>query len=109
MKKVTKETKTTKTTKAKKVFKPEFVVDLTDCTTANEVAIAFILAKTKAGVAITDEELFDFAIDAIRRFIDFDIKCTQEVFKSFNKMIETAEKPKKTPWYKKLMFWKKNK
>lgn len=108
MKKVTKEVKTTKATKAKKTFKPAYVVDLVGCYTADDITSAFILGKVKGGIAITEREFFEAASIIVRTLTDIEVKFTMDLFKLLNSHIK-LEKPKKTPWYKKLMFWKKNK
>lgn len=41
----------------KKITKPKFIVDLTKAETYQDVLIEFAIAKTKAGVPITEDEL----------------------------------------------------
>lgn len=106
--------KTTKTVKAtKKVakkFKPTYVVDLTWCTNDTDIREAFIRAKVKAGIAITEQELDFIESNAIDEYADFrawvDMNLAKDVI---NFCIKAEASKKKTPWYKKLMFWKKNK
>lgn len=106
-----KTTKTTKTTKkVVKKFKPAYVVDLTHCVDDVDIMEAFIRAKVKAGIAITEQELDFIEMNAIDEYADFrawlDMNFAKDVV---NFCIKIEAKKKKTPWYKKLMFWKKNK
>lgn len=85
--------KTKKSTK--KTFKPAYTVDITNCKDTFDVLVQFGLAKQKAGLPITDDEL-----DAI---IEDNLTI---IF-----MREIYEEQKKLPWYKRLwkkLFGKKN-
>lgn len=52
----------------KKKFKPVYTVDVTNCTDERGIIVAFVEAKVKAGLPITEEELnaviFDYSTDA---------------------------------------------
>lgn len=104
MKKITTAKKTTKT--ANKV-KPLFKVDLTECETIEDLIMAFIEGKAEGNIAITSNELEFYAKTILREYIDFQFAAQMDFLNHM--IVVNVKKPKKTPWYKKLMFWKKNK
>jgi hypothetical protein len=54
--------------KTVKNTKPSYTVDLTKVKTLEDIDVAFGLAKQKAGLAISDEELSAIVFDAIKAF-----------------------------------------
>lgn len=108
MKKTEAKAKATKKT-VKAIKKPLFVAHLMNCITGEDVALAFIEAKAEAGIAITKEELFEYTFDAVREAWDLDFAALIDAIKIATALYKATAKPKKTPWYKKLLFWKKNK
>ncbi len=92
-----------------KKTKPAFVVDLTNAETAEDVKIAFIEAKVKAGVPINMQELLSYAIMGIEIAAEMerekvhvinDDKLAQKMVKLIKKSLK-----KKTPWYKRIFKW----
>lgn len=109
--------------KTKKIAKnPEFIVDLTNAETANDIVMEFVAGKVRAGLPISEKEL-SFAVShgaqiAIEAFEDFytahsTVIENDKLAKDLLKMITKAIEPKK-PWYKRFWSWltkpfKKNK
>lgn len=56
--------------KTEKVKKPAFIVDLTNVETPNDIYVQFGLAKQRAGLAMTDDELIAIYTRAIEFGVD---------------------------------------
>lgn len=92
-----------------KKTKPTFVVDLSNVESVEDVKIAFIEAKAKAGVPVTMNELL--------AYVRIGLKIAAELEKEnmtliendelANKMLKLIKKyeNKKTPWYKRFWNW----
>ena len=109
--------------KSKKITKtPNIVVNYTNVDSVEDVMMESIIAKVRAGIAITEEEfmyVFHRGADiAIEAFEDFYMTHTtvienDRLAKNLLKMLDKAIANKK-PWYKRFWAWltkpfKKNK
>ena len=94
--------------KTNKTFKPAYIVDMTDVKNADELALAFVIAKVNAGVAITGNELKNTIEYFANQIADEAANTIAAVIASVA-MFE-AEKIKR-PWYKRFWRWitRKNK
>ena len=113
-----KETVASKKASKKTTKKYTYVVDLTKAETAADVYDAFIDAKIKAGMPITEVEMIrakahivDLVFDTIDDItIGFDKNVTtindDKFVKDFIKFIDTHVN-KKDPWYKRAWKWVK--
>ena len=88
--------KKTTTKKTKKQTKPKYTVDLRGIETFNDIDVAFGLAKHKAGLPISNDELEAIVFDAYEMFgpkitiVDCNCECPTI---------------KKKPWYKRFWNW----
>jgi len=95
---------------AKKLIKPAYVVDITKCDDSYDTALAFAVAKQKAGIPLSDENINAICTSAIDTFIDildelgyidkqnhFITPCTCTVC--------VCEKPKKRNIFKRFWNW----
>lgn len=76
----------------KKKFTPAYTVDITNCTDAFDVLVAFGLAKQSAGLAITDDELQAIVDEFGSTTIINECPVT----------VHVCECKKHIPWYKRL-------
>lgn len=100
--------------KSKKITKtPDIIVNYTNVDSVEDVIMESIIAKVRAGMAITEEEfayVFHRGADiAIEAFKDFHVAHTtiiknDKLAKNLLKMLDNAIKPKK-PWYKRFWAW----
>lgn len=100
-----------------KTSKYSFIVDLTKAETPGEICDAFIEAKIKAGIPISETELImtkshlvDTLLDVLQEMIDDADKHTtyiedDKLAQKLLKEIEKATTPKKKPWYKRFWRW----
>lgn len=82
-----------KTTNKKITTKPDYIVDVTNCETINDIKLAFAKAKKNAGVPLTDENIDAFVNEAIEQLqpaifisignIDIVEKKKPNIFKRF--------------------------
>lgn len=114
------------TSKTKKTVKPAFVVDMTYCTSIHSLKNEIIRAKTRGGIAISEDDLmfiendallagfelneltnkladvfnnaFDVISDTLSKMDECDGKCE-------NCAKEDEPKAEKKPWYKRLWNW----
>lgn len=91
--------------KTKKTKKPAYIVNITKCVNGDDVKFAFIKAKAIAGEKVKPEE-FDFIIETIAwDTFTFIMDAENTFIKDFIKALESVEKPKKLPWYKRAWNW----
>ena len=95
--------------KSTKKTKPTFVVDLTNATSVEDVKIAFVEAKVKAGVPITMNELLAYVrigLDIATELQNCNVTIIEsdELALKMLKLIKKYEN-KKTPWYKRFWNW----
>ena len=94
---------------SKKTIKPTYVVDITKCEDLYDTALAFAVAKQKAGQPLSDENLDIIITKAVDDFAETlswlgFIDKKNHFIESMPQMICVCEK-KKLPWYKRL--WNK--
>ena len=108
--------------KTMKKVKINYVVDLTDVESCDDIQLEFIKAKALQGQKITEDEFkfiikygVDLAFDTIDACIDQLIASNKytrieddDLVQDMIKLIEKHAKPKK-PWYKRLWAWITNK
>lgn len=88
--------------------KPAYIVDITNCEDLYDVALAFAIAKQKAGQPLSDDNIDIICTRAIDQFAE--ILDEVGILTKKNHLIESTPcavcvcetKPKKLPWYKKL-------
>ena len=95
-----------KTTK-KKTIKADFLVDLVNVETVNDVYTNTTIAKVRAGKPITEEELDGYARNAVRRTLDEAIPAM--IVAMSTACCEVCGVKKKQPWYKRLWNWMRRK
>ena len=89
-----------------KTKKPEVIVNLTDAETPEDVRYSFIMAKARAGVAITEQDV-DWLINVGAKAIAEVIIVERN--KLYNQLVKTFDKAvnPKEPWYKRFWNWLK--
>lgn len=87
--------------------KPMFVVDATNIACPDDVAIQFIMAKTRSGIAVKDTDIAfaimfgaNIAINTINSFYSNGVAKYTEL----GNILKKATNAKK-PWYKKIWNW----
>lgn len=121
MKKTTKETLKKSTKNTKKTDTKKIKIDATHLYTLDSVTDSIIEAKLNAGISIDKDEvvaivehLANFAAAILTRIADCDCKIINDMCNELtDKTVKIADLNKQLnwanrPWYKKLMFWKKN-
>ena len=100
-----------KTTKkiTKKIFKPAYIIDLTDCETEEDFLIEKAWAKYEAGLDINTKEadaLIDDAIDVtIEEMFDGHNAAVIEGNTIIGLDAVKVEVEEKKPWYKRFWNW----
>lgn len=121
MKKTTKETLKKSTKNTKKTDTKKIKIDATHLYTLDSVTDSIIEAKLNAGISIDKNEvvaivehLANFAASILTGIADCDCKIINDMCNELtDKTVKIADLNKQLnwanrPWYKKLMFWKKN-
>lgn len=100
--------------KSKKITKtPDIIVNYTNVDSVEDVIMESIIAKVRAGIAITEDEFMyvfhrgaDIAIEAFEDFYAAHTTIIEndKLAKDLLKMLGKAIKPKK-PWYKRFWAW----
>jgi len=91
--------------KTKKAVKPLFIVNITDCSTANDIVVKFAQAKQQAGLALTDTELEAVVNDRALKITDI---CSRACFAcgyAVGRVAAEEKAQKKQPWYKRFWRW----
>lgn len=88
--------------KKKNTKKYTYVVDITEIEVLDEIDVAFALAKQNAGLPISDSELMDIVMFAVRnnitvKMLEF-VPTLKELFNDIPNILKTAY----TPWYKRV-------
>lgn len=87
----------------KKTVKPEIIVNCVDVKTVNDVYDNYTIAKVRAGKPITENQLDEYAINAVRKKLDEVIPiilvATETVCSEF------CNCGKKKAWYKRAWNW----
>lgn len=90
----------------KKSTAPAYIVDITECTTLDEIRMAFIYAKVKSGVPVTEDDIDHVILYTTQNTID--VYCMvanliNQIFCNFCACDSIAKE--KQPWYKRC--WNK--
>ena len=102
--------KSTKKTKKE----PKFIVDYTDIQLPQQVYAEYILAKTRAGMTITDSEadaLINYGVAIVLDYLaQYNTKCTviqddKLADKLLDVTLDYIKKKNKKPWYKRFWHW----
>ena len=90
--------------KTKKAVKPLFIVNITDCNTANDIIVKFAQAKQQVGLALTNTEFEAVVNDRALKNIDVYSRACFACGYAVGRVFAEEKAQKKQPWYKR--FWK---